>query len=89
MLDDHPFRQYFTKQFPVTLNTDNRLMSNTTLSDEFALTARTFGLGFDDLEKIVINGMKSAFIPYVPRCDVIFGRIKPGFAALREAAAMA
>jgi len=88
-IEAHPFRHYFTERFRVTLNTDNRLMSNTSMSQEFELAARTFDLDFEDLEKIVINGMKSAFIPYAARLEVIYGKLKPGFAALRAEQAVA
>lgn len=72
--------------FRVTLNTDDRLMSATTLTDEYALAQNIFGLSFDDLERVTINAMKSAFIPYKQRLPLIFGVIKPGFAAARTAA---
>ncbi|MEW5976715.1 MAG: adenosine deaminase [Acidobacteriota bacterium] len=83
-LADHPFRILFQEKFRVTLNTDNTLMSQTNMSREFELAARTFGLTLDDLEKITINAMKSAFIPYGRRCELIFNVIKPGYAELRH-----
>ncbi|MBL8693675.1 MAG: adenosine deaminase [Planctomycetes bacterium] len=82
-LDSHPFGVFFREHFRVTLNTDNRLMSATTLSKEYALAAEHFDVGFDDLEKITVNAMKSAFIHYDQRCAIIFGTIKPAFAKLR------
>jgi adenosine deaminase len=66
----------------VTLNTDNRLMSRTSMTDEYLLAHEQFGLTLDQLEKIAINGMKSAFAHYDERIKVIFERIKPGYAAL-------
>jgi adenosine deaminase len=83
-LEQHPFRILYQEKFRVTLNTDNRLMSNTTMTREFEAAAETFGLGLDDFEKITINAMKSAFLPYGQRCDVIYGAIKPGYAKIRE-----
>jgi adenosine deaminase len=80
---EHPFRHLHAKRFRVTLNTDNRLMSDTTLSEEFELAAREFDLDLAGLEKLVINGMKSAFIDYDARCRVIYDVIKPGFEAIR------
>ena len=56
----------------MTLNTDNRLMSDTTMTREFEAAADTFGLTVDDFEKITINAMKSAFLPYSQRCDFIY-----------------
>ena len=70
----------------VTLNTDNRLMSDTTMTREFEAAANTFGLTLDDFEKITINAMKSAFLPYRQRCDVIYEILKPGYAKIRELA---
>src|SRR6202008_4293080 len=60
-LEKHPFGIYFRYNFRVTLNTDDRLMSDTTMTKEFALAHEMFGLGVNDLEKITINSMKSAF----------------------------
>ncbi len=81
---DHPFRLFFDNKFRVTLNTDNRLMSATTMSAELELAVRSFDLDLDDLEKIVVNGMKSAFLHYDERCDIIYDVIKPRFQELRS-----
>jgi adenosine deaminase len=86
-LDEHPFRLLFHEKFRVTLNTDNRLMSDTTMTKEFAAAAETFGLVLDDFEKITINAMKSAFLPYDRRCDFIYSVIKPGYAKIRSSLA--
>ena len=81
---EHPFPYFYQKGYRVTLNTDNRLMSATTMTDEYMLAVEHYGLDLDDLEKLTINGMKSAFIHYDERCDLIFGKIKPAFDALRK-----
>lgn len=86
-LAEHPFKILYQKKFRVTLNTDNRLMSGTTMTKEFAAATETFGLTLDDLEKITINGMKSAFLPYDRRCDFIYSVIKPGYAKVRASMA--
>jgi adenosine deaminase len=83
-LAEHPFKILYREKFRVTLNTDNRLMSNTSMTREFEAAAETFGLGLDDFEKITINSMKSAFLPYSRRCDFIYSVIKPGYAKARE-----
>ena len=83
-LAEHPFRILYQEKFRVTLNTDNRLMSLTTMSKEFEAAAEAFGLTFEDFEKITINAMKSAFLPYKERCHFIYSAIKPGYAKLRE-----
>src|SRR5947208_4590677 len=71
-LSEHPFKIFYQEKFTVTLNTDNRLMSDTSMSKEFAAAATTFGLTIGDFEKITINAMKSAFLPYRQRCDLIY-----------------
>ena len=83
-LEDHPFRYFLRHNFRITLNTDNRLMSGTTCSKEHWLAHETFGVDLKGLEKIVINGMKSAFIRYDRRCEIIYNVLKPGFQKLRE-----
>jgi adenosine deaminase len=83
-VEEHPFGLYFKYRFRVTLNTDDRLMSDTTLTREFRIAHRVFGLTFEDIEKLTINAMKSAFLPYNRRIRLIYDVIKPGFAAARE-----
>src|SRR5246127_5058929 len=84
-LERHPFKILYEEKFRVTLNTDNRLMSNTTMTREFAAAEETFGLTLDDFEKITINAMKSAFLPYKERLKFIYSAIKPGYARIRGA----
>ena len=55
------------------------------MTREFQAAADTFGLSLDDFEKITINAMKSAFLPYDQRCRLIYSVIKPGYAKIREA----
>ena len=86
-LDQHPFKILYQEKFRVTLNTDNRLMSDTSMTKEFEAAAETFGLTLDDFEKITINAMKSAFIPYGQRCDLIYKTLKPGYAKARASLA--
>jgi len=86
-LSEHPFRILYQEKFRVTLNTDNRLMSDTTMTKEFEAAADTFGLHLEDFEKITINAMKSAFLPYDRRCDFIYSVIKPGYAKVRSSQA--
>ncbi len=78
-IEEHPFGVFFRYKFRVTLNTDDRLMSNTTMTKEFKLANEVFKLSLEDLEKITINSMKSAFIPYKKRIDLIYNVIKPGY----------
>jgi adenosine deaminase len=83
-LAQHPFKILYQEKFRVTLNTDNRLMSDTSMTQEFEAAADTFGLTIDDFEKISINAMKSAFLPYHQRIDLIYKVLKPGYAKIRE-----
>ncbi|MFZ0962746.1 MAG: adenosine deaminase [Terriglobia bacterium] len=80
---EHPFKVLYQQQFRVTLNTDNRLMSRTSMSNEFQVAMETFGLGLDDFEKITINSMKSSFLPYAERIRIIYTAIKSGYAKVR------
>ncbi len=83
-LKEHPFRPYFDAQFRVTLNTDNCLMSKTSMTDEFAVANEVFGLEARDLEKVTVNAMKSAFVGYDKRLDMIYNRVKKGYEAMRQ-----
>ncbi|MHB2020938.1 MAG: adenosine deaminase [Candidatus Xenobia bacterium] len=83
-LEDHPFRIYWQEQFRVTLNTDNRLMSDTTMTKELTIAHEMFGLDFAGMEKLTINSMKSGFAHFNERLDVIYDIIKPGYFHLRR-----
>jgi adenosine deaminase len=82
----HPIGLLRQLRYRVTVNTDNRLMSNTTLSNEFAQLSQAFGYGWEDVEWMTTNAMKSAFAPFDERLKIINERIKPGFAMLRAQA---
>ncbi|HEY6167067.1 MAG TPA: adenosine deaminase [Verrucomicrobiae bacterium] len=82
-LREHPFKMYFDRGFRVTLNTDDRLMSDTSMTKEFAIAVEEFGLTLADLEKITMNSMKSAFIHFDERIRLIYDVIKPGYAKAR------
>lgn len=83
-IENHPFGIFYKEKFRVTLNTDDRLMSDTTMTKEFLTAVKYFNLNFDDFEKITINSMKSAFIPYKERLHYIYNVIKPGYQKIRE-----
>ena len=70
-IEVHPFKKYFDEDIRVTLNTDNRLISNTTLTDEYLLAVETFNLTKQDLRTIIINGFKGAFLPHNERREMI------------------
>jgi len=81
-IEKHPLRLLRQLHFRVTVNTDNRLMSQVTLTDEFASLVREFGYDWPDLQWLTINAMKSAFAPFDERLDIINNVLKPGFAKL-------
>ncbi|MBT8382579.1 MAG: adenosine deaminase, partial [Ignavibacteria bacterium] len=78
-IENHPFGTLYKEKFRVTINTDDRLMSDTTLTKEFLIAVEHFNLTFEDIEKITINSMKSSFIHYDERLRYIYDVIKPGF----------
>ncbi len=63
-IEHHAFKKYLDNQLRVTLNTDNRLISRTTVTDELWLAVQTWDLNFDEITKIILNGFKSLFIPF-------------------------
>src|SRR5215210_7125835 len=67
----HPLREYFDRGLNVTLNTDNRLMSGTTLTDEYIYAAEHLGFTVDELAGIALNGFESAFLPWEERMMLI------------------
>jgi adenosine deaminase len=81
-IDEHPFDLLARLRFRVTVNTDNRLMSDTTMSEEMLRLVEAFGYGWSDLARFTINAMKSAFIPFDERLAIIDEVIKPRFAVL-------
>lgn len=79
---EHPFDLLARTRFRVTVNTDNRLMSDTFMSREMHRLVEAFGYGWSDLERFTINAMKSAFIPFDERLAIIDEVIKPRYAVL-------
>ena len=78
----HPISLLKRLRFRVTVNTDNRLMSGTSMSREMGLLVQDAGWTMDDLRWVTINAMKSAFIPFDERLAIIEGIVKPGYDAL-------
>jgi adenosine deaminase len=79
---EHPLRRYYDRGMNVVLNTDNRLMSGTTLTDEYLHAARALGFTFDELCEIALNGFASAFIPWEER-ERLLARARRDIAGLR------
>ena len=85
---DHPIGMLRRLRFRVTVNTDNRLMSATSMTNEMVELADAFGWGLDDFEWLTVNAMKSAFAPFPERLRIINGLIKPRYALLRADATL-
>ncbi len=81
---DHPFPYLLREGYRVTLNTDNRLMSHTTMTDEFRVAVDAFGCDLKDLERVTVNAMNAAFFPYADRHRIIDERIAPIYTALQQ-----
>jgi len=80
--EEHPLRRYYDRGMNVVLNTDNRLMSGTTLTDEYLHAARRLDFTFDELCEIALNGFESAFIPWEER-EVLLTAARAEIATLR------
>lgn len=70
-LEDHPFDLLYQLGFCVTVNTDNRLMSRTTLTRELARLVDAFGYGLDDIEQFQLNAAAATFLPVEQREELI------------------
>lgn len=76
---EHPIGLLADLRFRVTVNTDNRLMSSTSMTREHQLLCEAFGWGLDKVEWLTVNAMKSAFLPYDERYRLIMDTIKPWY----------
>jgi len=79
-IEKHPIGLLRELSFRVTMNTDNRLMSATSLTNEFAVCAEAFGWDWQTIRWMTTNAMKSAFIPFDERLEIIDDIIKPWYA---------
>jgi adenosine deaminase len=79
---DHPIGILRDLGFRATVNTDNRLMSNVSMTSEMSDLNEAFGWGLDDFRWLTINAMKSAFLPFDQRLEIINSVIKPGYASI-------
>ena len=82
----HPLRNYFDRGMNLTLNTDNRLMSGTTLTDEYLFAARHLDFSFDELCTLALNGFESAFLPWEQRVKLLRDVSQEMTALMAEAA---
>lgn len=81
--EEHPFPLFYRNHFRVFLCSDNRLMSDTNLTNEMRIAVEKYGMEIKDLEKITINAMKSAFIHHNEKLDLIYNVIKKQYADIR------
>jgi len=79
---EHPIGLLTDLRFRVTVNTDNRLMSQTSMSKEMGALVEAFGYSLEDLRWFTVNAMKSSFLPFDERLAIIDDIIKPGYAEL-------
>ncbi len=79
---EHPITILKNLRFRVTLNTDNRLMSATSMTREMTALVEEAGWTLDELRWVTINSLKSAFIPFDERLALIEDVVKPRYAAL-------
>ncbi|KES04033.1 adenosine deaminase [Streptomyces toyocaensis] len=80
----HPITAMKDLGFRVTLNTDNRLVSGTTMTREMSLLVEQAGWTVDDLRTVTVNAVKSAFLPFDERNALLRDVVLPGYdAALR------
>jgi adenosine deaminase len=79
----HPLREYYDRGLNVVLNTDNRLMSQVNLTDEYEHAARAIHFTFDELCEISLNGFRSAFLPWSER-EAMIGEARREMAALKR-----
>jgi adenosine deaminase len=81
-IGEHPIGLLMDLGFRVTVNTDNRLMSATSLSQELAQLVSAFGIAWDRVRRLTVNAMKSAFLPFDERVAFLDDVIRPAYAAL-------
>jgi len=81
-IHSHPIGLLEKLRFRVTLNTDNRLMSRTTMSHEMNQVVDAFDWTFEDLQRVTVNALKSAFIPFEERLAIIENIVKPAYAKI-------
>ncbi len=69
--EHHPLKFYFDLGLRVTINTDNRLISKTTLTDEYLKVIKYYNVKPDELKYLILNGFKSVFLPLHKKVKLI------------------
>ncbi|TQN30663.1 adenosine deaminase [Haloactinospora alba] len=88
-LSEHPVEVLRKLRFRATINTDNRMLDRTSMTEEFSRLADEFGYGLEELRWFTVNAMKSAFTSHDERLALINHTIKPGYATVRSGYASA
>jgi adenosine deaminase len=70
-MKSHPLKFYFDYGLRVTINTDNRLITDTTVTKEYWLAHQELGLSLEDITTIIVSGFKSAFLPFREKQDML------------------
>ena len=82
-MESHPIKLYLNLGGRVTVNTDNRLITDTTVSKELWLLHRHLGFTLTDIKQVIINGFKSSFQPFHERRQLL-ARISDELAAFTD-----
>ncbi len=80
--EEHPVRRYFDQGIVVSLNTDNRLMSNTTLTEEYWLAHKRLGFTRREIDQMILYGFSSAFLPWKDK-QALVAHVKKELEAVR------
>jgi adenosine deaminase len=83
-IKDHPIGVLTKLGFRATVNTDNRLMSDTSMTKEMTLLVNELGFTLKQLQWLTVNAMKSSFIPFDQRLKLINETIKPAYAKIAQ-----
>ncbi len=70
-MKEHPLKFYFDYGLRVTINTDNRLITDTTVTDEYWVAHKELGMSLEDLTTVIVSGFKSAFLPFREKQDML------------------
>jgi adenosine deaminase len=70
-LDDHPLKQFLERGVRVSINTDNRLCSDTSISEEILAVIEHLDVSLEQVKQLLINGFKSAFLPYATKTRML------------------
>ncbi len=83
--ESHPVRRYFNEGLMVSLHTDNRLMSGTTVTEEYVRAWKHLDFTLDEIAEMILNGFRSAFLHRMEK-GALLAEVEPVITALREVA---